>query len=65
MQSSVSDAKAQLTDLVRRAEAGDKIVLTRHGRPWPDGCNCRPCFSHRAGESIGTVQKEAKPWTFP
>jgi len=30
---SVTDAKAQLTDLVRRAEAGDEIVLTRHGQP--------------------------------
>ena len=29
----VSDAKAQLTDLVRRAEAGDDVVLTRHGQP--------------------------------
>lgn len=33
MQVSVSDAKAQLTELVRRAEAGDEVVLTRHGRP--------------------------------
>lgn len=32
MQVSVSDAKAQLTDLVRRAEAGDEIILTRHGQ---------------------------------
>lgn len=31
MQISVSDAKAQLTELVRRAEAGDEIILTRHG----------------------------------
>ena len=31
MEVSVSDAKAQLTDLVRRAEAGEEIVLTRHG----------------------------------
>lgn len=31
MQISVSDAKAQLTDLVRKAEAGDDIILTRHG----------------------------------
>lgn len=31
MHVSVSDAKAQLTDLVRRAEAGEDIVLTRHG----------------------------------
>ena len=29
----VSEAKAQLTELVRRAEAGEEIVLTRHGRP--------------------------------
>jgi prevent-host-death family protein len=29
---SVSEAKGQLTDLVRRAEAGDDIVLTRHGQ---------------------------------
>lgn len=28
---SVSEAKAQLTDLVRRAEAGDEVILTRHG----------------------------------
>jgi prevent-host-death family protein len=30
---SVTDAKAQLTELVRRAEKGDEIVLTRHGHP--------------------------------
>lgn len=29
----VTEAKAQLTDLVRRAEAGEDIVLTRHGQP--------------------------------
>ena len=29
----VSEAKAQLTELVRRAEAGEEIVLTRRGRP--------------------------------
>ncbi len=33
MQISVTDAKGQLTDLVRRAEAGDDVVLTRHGQP--------------------------------
>jgi prevent-host-death family protein len=27
----VTDAKAQLTELVRRAEAGDEVILTRHG----------------------------------
>ncbi len=33
MQISLTDAKAQLTDLVRRAEAGEEVVLTRHGQP--------------------------------
>ena len=31
MQISVTEAKAQLTELIRRAEAGDEIILTRHG----------------------------------
>ncbi|WP_174020368.1 type II toxin-antitoxin system Phd/YefM family antitoxin [Agrobacterium fabrum] len=31
MQISVTEAKGQLTELVRRAEAGDEIILTRHG----------------------------------
>ncbi len=33
MRISVTAAKAQLTELVRRAEAGDEVVLTRHGQP--------------------------------
>ena len=31
MQISVTAAKGQLTELVRRAEKGEEIVLTRHG----------------------------------
>jgi prevent-host-death family protein len=31
MRISLTDAKAQLTNLVRRAEAGDEVILTRHG----------------------------------
>jgi prevent-host-death family protein len=33
MQVSVTNAKSQLTDLVRRVEAGEEVVLTRHGKP--------------------------------
>ena len=33
MQVNISDAKGQLTDLAKRAEAGEEIILTRHGRP--------------------------------
>jgi prevent-host-death family protein len=32
MRVSVTDAKSQLTELVRLAEAGDDVVLTRHGK---------------------------------
>ena len=31
MKLAISEAKARLTDLVRRAEAGEDVVLTRHG----------------------------------
>ena len=31
MRVSVTDAKAQLTELVKRAEAGDEVILTRRG----------------------------------
>jgi prevent-host-death family protein len=33
MRVSLSEAKAQLTELVRRAEGGEEVVLTRHGQP--------------------------------
>lgn len=31
MEIPISEAKGRLADLVRRAEAGDEVVLTRHG----------------------------------
>ena len=33
MDVAVSEAKGQLTELVRRAQAGEEVVLTRFGRP--------------------------------
>ena len=32
MQVAISEAKGTLTDLVRRAEAGEEVILTRHGK---------------------------------
>jgi prevent-host-death family protein len=32
MRIAVSEAKSQLTELVRLAEAGEEIILTRHGQ---------------------------------
>ncbi len=33
MQIAIAEAKAHLAALIRRAEAGEEIELTRHGRP--------------------------------
>ncbi len=33
MQIPVTEAKTQLLDLIRRAESGEEIILTRHGTP--------------------------------
>lgn len=33
MKVSVSEAKGQLTELVKRAEEGEEVILTRFGRP--------------------------------
>jgi len=33
MRIAVTNAKEQLTELVRRAQAGEEVLLTRHGQP--------------------------------
>ncbi|MGL4236845.1 type II toxin-antitoxin system Phd/YefM family antitoxin [Tabrizicola sp.] len=33
MKIAIADAKARFADLIRRAENGENIVLTRHGKP--------------------------------
>lgn len=33
MRIAIAEAKAQFADLIRRAEAGEEIELTRYGRP--------------------------------
>ncbi len=33
MEISIREAKAKLTNLIRRAELGEEVVVTRHGKP--------------------------------
>lgn len=33
MRVSITEAKAHLSELIRRVEAGEVITITRHGRP--------------------------------
>jgi prevent-host-death family protein len=57
---SVSEAKGQLTELVRRAEAGEEIILTRHDAPVVVLTPVRKRSSREQRRSvIETVQREA------
>ena len=52
MHISVTAAKAQLTELVRRAEEGDEVVLTRHGHPAVQLVPVRPKLDQEARRAI-------------
>ena len=57
----VTDAKARLTELVRRAEAGEEIVLTRHGKPAARIVPAAPRPDERARRAlIASVRAAAK-----
>ena len=62
MQISVTDAKAQLTELVRRAEQGDEIVLTRHGHAAVRLVPIKPPLDSKSRKAlIEEIQASAKP----
>jgi prevent-host-death family protein len=52
MQVSVTEAKGRLTDLVRRAEAGDEVILTRHGHATVRLVPIRPAATAEARRAI-------------
>jgi prevent-host-death family protein len=52
MQISVTDAKGQLTQLIRRSEAGEDIVLTRHGQPVARVVPIRPVLDRAARRAL-------------
>ena len=57
----VTEAKARLTELVRRAEAGEEIVLTRHGKPAARIVPAAPQPNERARRAlIASVQAAAR-----
>ena len=60
MQLAITDAKARLTDLVRRAEAGEEVVLTRHGHAVVRlvAMHAKPSAKNRA-KLIDAVQAQA------
>jgi antitoxin (DNA-binding transcriptional repressor) of toxin-antitoxin stability system len=50
---SVKDAKNQLSELLHRVEAGEKVILTRHGRPVVE---MRPHEQKRGGIDFGALE---------
>jgi prevent-host-death family protein len=61
MRVTVTEAKGQLTQLVRRAEAGEEVVLTRHGHPavkLVPAAASRPTAEEKAA-IIEAIQKRA------
>lgn len=60
MQVTVSEAKAQFAELIRRAEAGEAVVITRHGRPVAE---LRP--SGKSGRPVEFLGAMAGQFTIP
>ena len=55
----LSEAKGKLTDLVRRAEAGDEVILTRHGNP---AVQLMPVNARRSPEEVRARRLAAIDW---
>jgi prevent-host-death family protein len=65
MKIAVSDAKAQLLDLVRRAEKGEEVILTRRGEAIaklvglaPDGDRRRAALARARGAAKSSISAE-------
>jgi prevent-host-death family protein len=52
MRVSVTEAKGQLTELVRRAEAGEEVVLTRHGHPAARLLPVKPALDRKSRHAL-------------
>jgi prevent-host-death family protein len=61
MEVNIRDARNRLTELVKRAEEGEEIVLTRHGRPTAKLVALAP--TERAlGQAKGEIREIDKEW---
>lgn len=61
MKIAMKEAKARLTELVRRAEQGEEVVLTRHGQPVARViAERRPVDVERRRVAIARIQESAR-----
>lgn len=61
MRISVTEAKGLLTELVRRAEDGEDVILTRHGQPAVRIVPVRPVVDRNARRALlESVRRSAR-----
>lgn len=53
MQVTIAEAKAKFAELIRRAESGEDITLTRHGRPV---AHLTPAVEPQRASLVGTLK---------
>lgn len=55
-------AKAQLSELINKVEAGEEVVITRHGRPVARVVPATPVKQPVPLERLAELRKRLPPW---
>lgn len=55
-------AKAQLSELINKVEAGDEVVITRHGRPVARVVPATPLKQPVHLKRLAELRKRLPPW---
>jgi len=58
----LATAKAQLSELISRAENGEEVVITRHGRPVASLVPTTPLKQPVPLERLAALRKSLPPW---
>lgn len=64
----VRDARAQLPTIIRRAETGERTVITAHGRPVAQIApldHANPLLDHLIAAGAVTAPRRRSPWRAP
>ena len=58
----LATAKAQLSELIDRAESGEEVVITRHGRPVARVVPATPVKQPVPLERLAELRESLPPW---
>jgi prevent-host-death family protein len=62
---SLAEAKAHLSDLLNRVEAGEEIIITRHGRPVARVSPAERPKQAPALDRLARLRENVPPWGQP